>query len=169
MLGIPFPFLELILLALGILLLVTVIHGAPFVPTRPTAVPRMVALAKIKPGDRVADLGSGDGRILIAMARAGAIAHGYEINPILVWWSRYKIRRQGLAGLAFVHWGSFWSQNLSEFDVVALFGIKHIMGGLEKKLKRELKPQARVISYVFAFPTWDYAQKEGAVFRYENG
>lgn len=128
----------------------------------------MIELSELKPGEKAADLGSGDGRIVIAMARIGAIAHGYEINPFLVWWSRYKIRRAGLQDQAFIHLGSFWSKDLSKFDVVTVFGTTHIMKGLEKKLKKELKSNARVISYVFAFPSWEYAQKESAIFVYRQ-
>lgn len=160
--------LNLLLLAFAILLISTVIRGAPFVPARPAAVARMVELSEVKPGERIADLGSGDGRIVIAMARAGAIAHGYEINPVLVWWSRVRIRREGLSERAFVHFGSFWRQIFSDFDVITLFGTKHIMKALEKKLKKELKPSARVVSYVFAFPAWEYTQKESAIFLYQQ-
>jgi Xaa-Pro aminopeptidase len=64
------------------------IRGAPFVLTGSRTVKTMTALANIQPGEKAADLGSGDGRILIAIARAGAEAHGYEINPFLVLWSR---------------------------------------------------------------------------------
>jgi 2-polyprenyl-3-methyl-5-hydroxy-6-metoxy-1,4-benzoquinol methylase len=160
--------LNLFLIAFAILLLSSVIRGAPFVPTHQRRVARMVELSGILPGQKSADLGSGDGRIVIAMARAGATAQGYEINPFLVWWSRWKIRRSGLQDQAFIHFGSFWGKNLSEFDVVTLFGTTHIMKGLERKLKKELKPGARVISYVFAFPTWDYTQKDGAIFVYRR-
>lgn len=142
------------------------IRGAPFVPTHGSRVARMVELSGIKPGQKAVDLGSGDGRIVIAMARAGAIAHGYEINPFLVWWSRYKIRREKLSDRAFIHLGSFWGKNLSEFDVVTLFGTTHIMKCLEKKLKKELRPGSRVVSYVFTFPSWEYIQKESAIFVY---
>lgn len=158
--------LNLFLVLAAVFLLSTVIRGAPFVPTRHSAVARMVDLARVRPGEKAADIGSGDGRIVIAAARAGAVAHGFEINPVLVWWSRYKIRQAGLEHTAFVHWGSFWRKNFGEFDVVTVFGINRIMEELEKKLQKELRPGARVISYVFVFPTWKYERKDSAIFVY---
>ena len=95
----------------------------------------MIALAQIKPQTKAVDLGSGDGRIVIALARAGVDAVGYEINPILAWWSRIRIYRLGLQSRARIYNQSFWSADLSGFDVVMIFGITHIMGRLEKKLK----------------------------------
>jgi len=68
----------------------------------------MLLFSKIKPGERMADLGSGDGRILIEFAKKGAIAEGYEINPVLVFIARMKIRRLGLEKKARVFWKSFW-------------------------------------------------------------
>ena len=122
--------LNIFLLLFVILLLSSVVRGAPFVPTHGARVERMIELSELKSGEKGADLGSGDGRIVIAMAKAGAIAHGYEINPFLVWWSRWKIRRAGLADRAFIHLGSFWGKNLSEFDAITLFCTKHIMKSL---------------------------------------
>ena len=102
----------------------------------------------------MADLGAGDGKIVIAFARSGAEAHGYEINPILVLFGRWKIRRAGLRGRAFMHWQSFWGVDLSGFNVITVFGIGHIMNRLERKLQIELLSGARVASNVFPFPNW---------------
>ncbi|MBU4142330.1 hypothetical protein KKE99_05680, partial [Patescibacteria group bacterium] len=62
--------------------------GAPYVPIPKNGLDKMVEFANIKFGQKAVDLGSGDGRIMIAMAKAGAIVHGYEINPLLVWWTQ---------------------------------------------------------------------------------
>ncbi len=160
-------FLFFLLLAVLVFLL-PIIRGAPFVPSHYKIVEEMVSLANIKRGMKVADLGSGDGRIVIALAEAGAEVHGYEINPILVWWARRNIRRKKLSSKAFIHWGSFWRYNLASFDVITVFGINHIMKSLEKKLKRELKKNARVVSNVFTFPNWPHSQKIGRVYIYER-
>lgn len=161
-------FLNLALLGLAVLLLSTVIRGAPFVPTKASAVARMVEVSKVQPGMYSLDIGSGDGRIVIAMATAGAMAHGYEINPCLVWWSKYKIYKAGLNGRAFVHWGNFWNKNFEQYDIITVFGIGRIMKELERKLQTELKPGGKVISYVFRFPTWEIKQTDGAIFLYEK-
>ncbi len=124
------------------LLLRPVTRGAPYFTTKPGSVDAILRLAHAGPHNKVADLGSGDGRILIAFAERGVESHGFEINPLLVWLSRRRISRAGLAGKAFVHWESFWKADLSGFDIVVVYGITHIMKKLEEKLEKELKPGA---------------------------
>lgn len=163
-------FLLLVLLALfalSLLFFLPIVSGAPFVASNREIVKKMISLADIKPAIKAADLGSGDGRVVIALAKAGAKAHGYEINPLLVWWSRRSIRKEKLTDRAFIHWGSFWRHDLSSFDAITIFGISYIMRSLEKKLKAELKPGARVVSNEFIFPDWPYSQKESDVYLYE--
>jgi predicted RNA methylase len=75
-------------------------HIAPFVPTPPEVVSRMLELAEIKQGDVLYDLGSGDGRIVLAAAKKfGIRAVGFEIDPGLVKDSRQIIKRAGLEEL----------------------------------------------------------------------
>ena len=144
------------------------IRGAPFVPTGSRTVKTMIDLANIQPDEKVADLGSGDGRIVIAIARVGAEAHGYEINPFLVLWSRYRINRAGLSRRAFVHWRDIWRVDFASFKVITVFGMVHIMGPLERKLRRELRPGSRVVSNRFTFPCWPHSSKEGRVYLYDQ-
>lgn len=129
-----------------------VFKGAPFVPTKKTKVIDIIEAAKLKPGDKLVDLGSGDGRILIAAATHGIESHGYEINPLLILWSKYQIKKAGLSHMAFVHWKNFWFEDLSPYNVVTVFGITKIMERLGRKLKTELKPGSRIVSYVFPIP-----------------
>ncbi|MDA2922441.1 protein-L-isoaspartate O-methyltransferase, partial [Patescibacteria group bacterium AH-259-L07] len=133
-------FIFVLILFVGVVIILPLIRGAPFLPTHRTTVEAMIKLADIQPGQKAADIGSGEGRIVIALARVGAEAHGYEINPLLVWWSRYKIRKAGLENSAFIHWRSFWWKNFSDYNVITVFGISYIMKGLEKKFKKELHP-----------------------------
>lgn len=160
-------FIELVILVLVIGIIYYLSRGAIYVPTHADKVKKMVELSGIKQGEKVVDLGSGDGRILMAFAEAGAVAHGYEINPVLVWYSRRNIKKAGLAKSAFVHWRSFWGVDLSPYDVVTVFGIDYIMNRLGRKLRTELKPGARVMSFAFSFPDWEQTQKESGIFKYE--
>ncbi len=137
--------------------------GAPFVPIDKTVLKRMVALLQIQPGEKAADLGSGDGRIVIELARAGAKAEGYEINPLLVLTSRKNIKNMGQAS---IHWKSFWNQDLSSFQIITLFGMPHMMKRLATKLRKELKPGSRVISHQFKFPDWPISQQESQLYLY---
>ena len=72
--------------------------GAIYVPTEKERVKKMVEFLKIKPGQAVVDLGAGDGRLLIALAKAGAKAYGYEVDPFLVTSARENIKQAGLRG-----------------------------------------------------------------------
>lgn len=131
------------------------LFGAPFLPTESDRVERMLAMAGLQPGETVVDLGAGDGRFLIAAARAGATAVGWEINPYLVAWGRWKILRAGLSDRATLHLGSYWPEHMGRADVVMLFLITGQMKKMQEKLQQELRPGSRVVSYVFAFPDWE--------------
>jgi cyclopropane fatty-acyl-phospholipid synthase-like methyltransferase len=158
-------FLLILLLAF---ILVIMLRGAPYVPSQKKTVEQMVLMAGVLPGERAIDLGSGDGRIVIALAKAGAEAHGYEINPVLVWLGRREIQRAGLEDKAFIHWKDFWSVDFSDFDIVTVFGISHIMRFLGRKCRRELKGSARVVANSFPFPKWPYTKRVGEIYLYER-
>jgi len=140
-----------------------IFSGAPYAPTKNRRVEEMLGPLGQGRGKRAADLGSGDGRIVIALAQRGFEAHGFELNFLLVLYSRFKIRRAGLQGRAFIHRQNYWKEDLSGFDVITVFGINYIMSALEKKLRKELKEGARVISNKFTFPEWKPQQYTGGV------
>lgn len=164
--------LELIVLGLLISFLAVLLYyswqGAPFVPTNQKVVEAMVAMLKIKPGERAVDLGAGDGRLVIALARAGAEAHGYEVNPLLVVLARWRIKRLGLKNNAFIHLKNFWSVDLGTYQAVTFFGIPYILSKLENKLQKELKVGARIASHAFAFKGWPVARHEHGVYLYQK-
>lgn len=162
-------FINLVLLILCGLLLYYFSQGAIYLPTDRRSVENMVALADIKPGTRAVDLGSGDGRIVIAMSRAGALADGFEINPILAFLSRRKIKRLNLSGQARIFRQNFWTADLSSYDVVMVFGMTHIMEKLEKKLKTELKDEAVIVSNVFRFPGLTEISHDQGIYLYKKG
>ncbi|MEK7115981.1 MAG: hypothetical protein AAB879_01140 [Patescibacteria group bacterium] len=145
---------NLLLITLVVFLLYVHFTGAPYLPTKQEGVEEMVRYAHVTPGLTVADIGSGDGRIVIAFGRARADAHGFEINPILVWISRWRIRRAGLEDHCHIHFANLWRVDFSPFKVVTLFGITGMMPKIQSKLQRELAPGSRVISYIFRFPEW---------------
>jgi cyclopropane fatty-acyl-phospholipid synthase-like methyltransferase len=141
--------------------------GIFYVPTDRKKLNKMIEFARVRNGEKAADLGSGDGRLVIALAKMGAEAHGYEINPLLVILSRINIRRMGLSGKAFAHWKNFWKEDFREFDIITVYGFSYMMTKLEKKLKSELVPGARVVSNSFHFPNWPASKEENKVFLYE--
>ena len=166
-------FLTFILIILGIFLLIFILHlftfGAPFDITHKKTLRKMIEFSNVKKGEKVADLGSGDGRIVIEFAKLKNVkeAHGFEINPFLVWISKRKIKKLGLQNKAFIHWKNFWNYDLSDYDVICIFQIGFIMKKLEKKLRKELKKGSRIVSNTWEFPKWKPKKQEGLAYLYE--
>ena len=144
-------------------------RGAIYDPSTHAQAQLIAEIAAPVPGERAVDLGSGDGRVVIELARLGAEAHGYEVNPLLVLVSRAKIRKAGLAGKAFIHWRSFWRADLSRFVIVTVFQVDFVMARLEGKLKRELGAGARIVSHHWSFPTLSPVQALGDMRLYRIG
>jgi cyclopropane fatty-acyl-phospholipid synthase-like methyltransferase len=140
----------------------------PFVPSSTDRLNTMIELSSVKPGQKTLDLGSGDGRVVIAMAKAGAEAHGFEVDPKLIEEARKNIAEEGLEGKAFIHSKNFWDGDLGEYDVVTVYGITSIMGRLEAKLKNELRPNAKVVSNYFTFPNWEPEEVKEKVYLYKK-
>ena len=132
----------------------SLLKGAPYAPLGNERIKVMIKLLDLKKKQTIADIGSGDGRIVIAFAKNGIEAHGFEINPVLVLLSRYYIQKQHLQNKAFIHWKNIWYADLSRFDGLTLYGITHMMLPLEKKLQQEAKPGAKIVSNHFQFPSW---------------
>ncbi|HEX9664422.1 MAG TPA: 50S ribosomal protein L11 methyltransferase [Patescibacteria group bacterium] len=147
--------------------LAAMVSGAPYVPTSKSHVREMVALAGVRPGELVIDLGSGDGRLLIESVRLGARGIGWEINPLLYFWSKFKIKQAGFQDKIKINYGSFWKADISRADVIVLFLITHKMKKMKNKLQTELKPGTRVVSNGFKFPDWEIINGNGAVYLYK--
>jgi precorrin-6B methylase 2 len=126
----------------------------PWVPTPNELVERMLDAAKVTPQDFVIDLGSGDGRNVIAAARRGATALGVEYNPDLVELSKKRAAEAGVAAKAtFVH-GDMYEADISKASVLALFLLPQNMTRLREKFLA-LKPGSRVVSNTFSIEGWD--------------
>lgn len=127
------------------------LRGAPWVPTRRRDVARIVALAAPQRDDVVADVGCGDGTILAAFAAAGCRVRGWELA--LAPWLVARVRLRQLRD-ARVLWGDFWNANLMDADIVYAFLMPSALHRLAGKLARELRPGARVLTYVWPLPGW---------------
>jgi hypothetical protein len=143
--------------------------GAAYLPSEPSYVNGMMRLSLPAKGKVLVDLGSGDGVLLAAAARAGATAIGYEINPVLVALCRLRIMLQGLEGRVSVRMSSYWGADLSEADIITVYGMPHMMGRLEKKLSTGLKPGCVVVAVGCEFPTWPPVRTLGLAFLYLPG
>ena len=140
--------------------------GAINVPTTDEKVEQIIKILDLKGKNKAVDLGSGDGRLIIALAKSGVEAHGYEINPFLVSLARKNIQKINLESRAFIYLKNFWLEDLSQFDVIVLFGMSHMMGKMKKKLKKELKPGAIIVSNYFTFPDWQPDRSKNDVYLY---
>lgn len=158
-----FIFFVILILFFYLLMIFGFYYGAPFVPTSRKRLRQMLELVKPKPGEVWIDLGSGDGRLVIAAARAGAKAIGYEIHPYLVALTKLKIWLYRLGGKADVKMANFWKVDLFQADIISVYFIVEKMGELKKKLEKELKPGCRVVSNAFSFPGWTPVAEIGRV------
>jgi SAM-dependent methyltransferase len=124
--------------------------GAPFLPIFGRDLTAALDLAQLHAGQTLVDLGSGDGRLLMAAAQRGAHAIGYEINPLLVLWSRLRTWRY--RKLVTIHWGDMWRAPLPPADVIYTFLHHRYMARLDRKLTAEVTTPTLVVSYVYALP-----------------
>lgn len=128
--------------------------GAPYAPSPSLIVDKIIDLAQVTQRDIVYDLGSGDGRVLIGVAKKGATAIGWEINYPLYAWSIRSIKQSRLGGKVTVHFGNFWNKSFSGATVVFAFLLPQSMAKLEAKLRREVPPKTRVVTYLAKLPTY---------------
>lgn len=146
-------------------------QGPPYLASRDGTIVEMVKLARVKRGMRVAELGSGDGRLAIALAEAGAQVDGFEFNPYLVWRARQNVRaaeqaNPDLQGRVRIHLRNFWKVDFGGYDAVTTFGVPHIMKRLGRKLARELPAGSRVVSNAFPIPGLPKGPKTNRAFSY---
>jgi SAM-dependent methyltransferase len=128
---------------------------APFDPTPQEAVARMLTLARVKSGDVLYDLGSGDGRLVIAAAKKfGAKAVGFEIDPGLVKLARENARKEGVENLVEFRQQDFLNADLSPASVVTLYLSYDGNLAVRPQLMQQLRPGARVVSYTFDMGDW---------------
>jgi SAM-dependent methyltransferase len=124
-----------------------------WVPTPPVLVEKMLDVAKVTPQDFVMDLGSGDGRNIIAAAKRGARALGVEYNPDMVELSRRMAQKEGVADKAQFVQGDMYVVDISKATVMALFLLPENMNKLVDKFLA-LKPGARIVANQFAASGW---------------
>jgi SAM-dependent methyltransferase len=127
-------------------------RGAPWVPTSRQVIRTMLEMAELRPGEVLYDLGCGDGRVLITAARDfRARAVGVEVDLSRYLWSVLAVILRGLGRRVKIMRGDLFSVDLSEADVVFTFLLQDTNDRLKEKLRRELRPGARIVSNIFTF------------------
>jgi hypothetical protein len=127
---------------------------AVWVPTSAAMVEKMLDLAKVTPQDVVMDLGSGDGRMIIAAARRGARAIGVEYNADLVKLSEQTAAKEGVSERASFVQGDMFAADLSKATVLALFLLPEHFKKLTPKFLA-MPPGSRIVVNTFGIPDWE--------------
>jgi len=128
-------------------------RDVPWVPTPQVLVDKMLDMARLTPQDVVVDLGSGDGRNVIAAARRGARARGIEFNPALVEESKRRAAEAGVA-VTFTE-GDMFKADISDATVLPLFLFPENLDQLVPKLLA-LRPGTRIVNNGYEFSRWEY-------------
>jgi ubiquinone/menaquinone biosynthesis C-methylase UbiE len=128
---------------------------APYYPTPDSIVVKMLELGGLKPGEKMFDLGSGDGRIVIAAAQKfHAEAVGVELDKDLCRQSLERIRKLGLEKTAQIVNGDILKQDYSTADLITVYLLPNSNDKVQPLLERQLRKGARVVAHDFEFRGW---------------
>lgn len=126
----------------------------PYVPTPNDVLEQMLDLADVGSGDYVIDLGSGDGRIVIAAAKRGALGHGIDLDPERVEEARENAESAGVSDRVVFLEGDIFETDFSKASVITLYLLSSVNEKLRPSLLRELRPGTRVVSHSFDMGDW---------------
>ncbi len=128
---------------------------APYFPTPQTIVDKMLQLGELKAGEKMYDLGSGDGRIVIMAARKyKADATGVELDDALYKQSSQRIKTLGLESLARIVHGDLMQQDYSSYDLLTIYLLPVAIEKVTPLFEKQLKKGARIVAHDFEFPKW---------------
>jgi hypothetical protein len=124
-----------------------------WIPSPDALVERMLDMAKVTPSDTLIDLGSGDGRFIIAAAKRGIKAHGIEYNPDLVALSKRNAEQAGVAANTSFVQGDIFQTDFSHATVLTMFLLDELNARL-RPIILNMKPGTRVLSNTFDMGDW---------------
>jgi 16S rRNA A1518/A1519 N6-dimethyltransferase RsmA/KsgA/DIM1 with predicted DNA glycosylase/AP lyase activity len=143
-----------------------VLRGAPYLPTLKPQIKEALELLELKNGQTLLELGSGDGRLLRAAAEQGIYSVGYELNPLLVIWT--KLRHWRYRQYISVKWGDYWNAEWPETDGMYVFLLQKYMDKLDKKVVQYAKNKPyRLVSFGFEIKSRKPAKKSHGLTLYE--
>ncbi len=127
----------------------------PYIPSTRMNVDEMLRVGGVTPADVVYDLGSGDGRIVIAAAKDyGARGVGIELDPALVKVSIDNARTEGVAARTQFRQGDVLTADIKDATVVTMYLLTSLVARLENRLLNELKPGTRIVAHDYGFEKW---------------
>ena len=128
---------------------------APYYPTPESVVEKMLKLGGLKPSEKMFDLGSGDGRVVIMAAeKFKANATGIEMDPDLYKQSTERIKKLGLEKTARIINGDIQKQDFTNADLLTVYLLPSSNDKIRPMLEKQLKKGARVVSHDFEFSGW---------------
>lgn len=134
---------------------------APYYPTPPVIVEQMLKFGELKKGEKMFDLGSGDGRVVIMAAQKfGADATGVELDESLYKQSSAEIRRIGLVKTARIIHGDVTKQDYSSADLITVYLLPGSNEKIRPMLETQLKKGTRIVSHDFEFAGWKPEKKQ---------
>lgn len=138
--------------------------GAPYLPTLKDRVPEAIELANLKPGQTLLELGSGDGRVLIAAAKKGIKSVGYELNPLLVVYSKVKTikYRKNIK----IIWGNYWKKQWPKADGIFVFLLQPYMEKLDKRIVQDFPKGIKLVSFAFTIPDKKPTKENNGMYLY---
>jgi len=119
-----------------------------FVPTPAEVVAKMLELAQVTSKDVVYDLGCGDGRIVVAAAKLGCRAYGFDVDPQRIKESKENVEKNGVGNLATIEQKDIFTLDLSKATVVTLYLLPNLNVKLIPQLEK-LQPGCRIVSHDF--------------------
>jgi predicted RNA methylase len=135
-------------------------YTEPYISTPEDIIPKMLEMASVKPDELVYDLGSGDGRLVIAAARDfGARVVGVELRARLVKECRRRVREMGLSGRVTIRCRNFKRVSLRRADVLALYLSSYTLNIMTPKFTRELRRGVRVVNFDYPILDWTPARQ----------
>jgi len=141
-----------------------VLAGAPYLPTLRPQIDVALELAGLKEGDRLIELGCGDGRVVLAAARQGLQVIGYELNPLLAflaWFRTRRYRRQ-----VRIIWGDFWRGDWPEAEAIFTFLLPKYMKKLDNKIVQYKHKPVKLVSFAFRIPGRRVTTEKSGVYLY---
>jgi SAM-dependent methyltransferase len=127
----------------------------PYVPTPHDVVAAMLDVTNVGPGDYVIDLGSGDGRIVIAAAERGAVGHGIDLNPVRVSEAVQNARKAGVEDRVVFLEGDLFKADISNATVITMYLLSSVNLKLRPVLLEVLRPGTRIVSHAFSMGEWE--------------